>query len=224
MSSAEESRARAALAAAREHLAEQLTRYTPAHPDVRAAEAAVQRASERLDMISEAPAAAAPAAPAPAAAAPATVPSATPVTPPRRAIVAPRPAVASPRPSEKPQDLVDLETEWLQLTRAVTEARQRQDQIEAQLFRADMQAGSEAVGHGVQVSVIDPAFLPERPLPPGKTTIGLLFAAGSLVLGLAGALLLALFDERIFRSRDLSGVIDVLVEVPAMNRRANVAS
>jgi hypothetical protein len=226
MSSAEESRARAALAAAREHLAEQLTRYTPAHPDVRAAEAAVQRANERLGVVSEAPAASAPAAAAPVAAAPATPPSAAPAAaPPRRAVMAARPAPAPARAGEQPQDLVDLETQWLQLTRAVTEARQRQDQIEAQLFRADMQAGSEAVGHGVQVSVIDPAFLPERPLPPGKTTIGLLFAAGSLFLGLLGALLMALFDERIFRARDLTGVIDVLVEVPGMNRRrAHVAS
>ncbi|HKY40927.1 MAG TPA: hypothetical protein VJN18_33565 [Polyangiaceae bacterium] len=227
LTSAEESRARAALAAAREHLAEQLTRYTPAHPDVRAAESAVQRASERLAAV--AAAAGAPVAPAapPVAAAPPTLPSAAiAAAPPRsRSIAAARAVPVAPPAAGQPENLVDLETQWLQLTRAVTETRQRQDQIEAQLFRADMQAGSEAVGHGVQVSVIDPAFLPERPQPPGKTTLGLLFAVGSLALGLLGALLLAAFDERIFRARDLAGVAEVLVEVPGMNpRRAHVAS
>ncbi|HVY29710.1 MAG TPA: hypothetical protein VHB79_24290, partial [Polyangiaceae bacterium] len=49
---AEEARAKAALAAARETLTEKLAHYTPAHPDVRAAEAAVQRATERLAAVS----------------------------------------------------------------------------------------------------------------------------------------------------------------------------
>jgi uncharacterized protein involved in exopolysaccharide biosynthesis len=132
-------------------------------------------------------------------------------------------AGGSPNAAERTQNLVDLETQWLQLTRAVTEARQRQDQIEAQFFRANMQAGSEAVGHGVQVTVIDPAFLPERPLPPGRTTIALIFAAGALALGLLGALLLAAFDDRLLSARDVAGITEVLVEVPSVSqRRAHV--
>jgi uncharacterized protein involved in exopolysaccharide biosynthesis len=229
----EEGRARAALAAAREHLAEQLTRYTPAHPDVRAAESAVQRATERLAMLGgsapKAPApTAAPASPAvPAAPASAAPPAsvAQAVRAPRAPVAAPAPApLAAASPGERAQDLVDLETQWLQLTRAVTEARQRQDQIEAQFFRANMQAGSEAVGHGVQVSVIDPAFLPDRPLPPGKTTLALIFAGAALFLGALAALLLAALDERIFRARDVAGITDVLVEIPRGSpRRAHVA-
>ncbi len=223
-SDAEESRARAALAAAREHLTEQLTRYTPAHPDVRAAEAAVQRATQRLAGVAGAePRPSAPvAAPAPVAAAPPPVASAVTAAPRSRPAVAPTPVVVggSPNAAERTQDLVDLETQWLQLTRAVTEARQRQDQIEAQFFRADMQAGSEAVGHGVQVTVIDPAFLPERPLPPGRTTIALMFAAAALALGLLGALLLAAFDERLFSARDVAGITEVLVEVPSVTQRS----
>ena len=43
--------ARAAVAAAQENLTEQLARYTPAHPDVRAAQAALARANERLAAV-----------------------------------------------------------------------------------------------------------------------------------------------------------------------------
>jgi uncharacterized protein involved in exopolysaccharide biosynthesis len=115
--------------------------------------------------------------------------------------------------------MVDLETEWLQLTRAVTEVRQRQEQLETRLFRADMQAGSAALGHGVQVKVIDPAYLPEKPLPPGRTTLAALFVGGAGALGALLALLLGLLDDRVFVPRDLTGVAPLLVEVPRLPTR-----
>jgi capsular polysaccharide biosynthesis protein len=219
---AEEARARAALAAARENLTEQLSRYTPAHPDVRAAEAAVARATERLAALaSGAPAVAA----APASPAQTPAPAASAAPRPRTAAPPAPVAVSAPRAAARDENLVDLETEWLQLTRAVTEARQRQDQIEAQLFRADIQAGSAAVGHGVHVSIIDPAYLPERPQPPGRTTIAVIFAAVSLALGTLLTLILAALDERMFLPRDAEGVATILAEVPSPSpRRAHVAA
>ena len=217
---AEEARARAALAAAREHLTEQLSRYTPAHPDVRAAEAAVARATERLATLTSGAPPVAPVAPAAPLAAAGAAPSAPALAPTRPRTQAPAPvAVAAPVAAPRDENLVDLETQWLQLTRSVTEARQRQDQIEAQLFRADIQAGSEAVGHGVHVSVIDPAYWPERPEPPGRTTIALIFASVSLALGAVLAMVLAALDERMFSPRDAHGVATILAEVPSRNRR-----
>jgi uncharacterized protein involved in exopolysaccharide biosynthesis len=118
-----------------------------------------------------------------------------------------------------------METQWLTLTRAVTEARQRQDQIEAQLFRADIQVSSESGGHGAQVNVIDPAFLPQRPLPPGRTTIAFLFLVGSLLLGVIVALLRAAFDERVLAASDIAGLGEVLAEIPrVMKRRSHAAT
>ncbi len=223
----EEARARAALAAAREDLNEKLAHYTPAHPDVKSAEAAVQRANERLAALASVPA------PQPVAAEPTAqaAPTTSAVKPPPPSapaaghfarIAAP---VASAAPaSDRNQTLVELETQWLRLTRAVTEARQRQDQIEAQLFRADIQVSSESGGHGAQVDVIDPAFLPLRPLPPGRTTLALLFLGGALALGLLIMLARAAFDERVFAASDAAGVVEVLVEVPrVMKRRAHAA-
>lgn len=210
----DELRARAELAAARESLTEKLSLYTPVHPDVRAAEAAVQRATQRLAAVASA---SVPKAPGPATGQAAAPPSATPISlPPRRVM-----AVATVPPSPEPaQNLVELETAWLTSTRAVTEARQRLDQVEGQLFRADILMSSESAGHGVQVNVIDPAFLPQRPLPPGATMIALIFFVASLVLGGVGAVSFAAFDDRLFRARDILGIGEVLAEIPRGRSRS----
>ncbi len=219
-SSADEARARAALAAARESLTEKLAHYTPAHPDVRAAEAEVQRATERLAAVTTG-APKAPPGDAPPAATP-TIAQRAPVAAPARVATMPIPAMQK---AEASQNVVDLEIEWLKLTRAVTEARERQDQIEGQLFRADIQSSSETGGHGVQINVIDPAFLPQTPLPPGRTTLALIFLLASLAIGGVGALIFAIFDERVFIGRDVAALGDVLVEVPKhAARRAHVTS
>jgi hypothetical protein len=221
---AEEAKARAALAAARDALTEKLVHYTPAHPDVRAAQAEVQRATERLAAVSgaEQPAPANPAPQAePASQAAPRSSSAPAAAAPTRAGTPVRVATAAPTAG---QSLVELETEWLNLTRAVSEARQRQDQIEAQLFRADIELNSERGGHGVQVSVIDPAFLPDRPLPPGRLTLAAIFLTAGFALGVLGALALAIVDDRLFVARDFAGVADVLVEIPRRARRGYVAS
>jgi uncharacterized protein involved in exopolysaccharide biosynthesis len=116
-----------------------------------------------------------------------------------------------------------LETEWVKLTRAVTEARQHQDHIEAALFKASLSASSESGGHGVQVTIIDPAFLPEKPIPPGRAVIAGAFLAGSALLGIVGAILFALFDDRIRSGRELARLVPVLAEIPrASTRRAHV--
>jgi uncharacterized protein involved in exopolysaccharide biosynthesis len=222
-------RARAALAAARANLTEQLTRYTAAHPDVRAAQTAVARAEQRLETAERNAPAPMPA-PAPVAAAVVTGEATSIATPTAaaterrtqsRPLVAPIAATAAGG-----ADVVATETEWLNLTRAVTEARQRHDQVETQLFKADILASSEGGGHGVQVNVIDPAYLPLKPLPPGRLTILLMFLVGSLLVGVFMAVARASFDERLLRGTDLEGIADVLVEIPKVSaaRRAHGTS
>jgi uncharacterized protein involved in exopolysaccharide biosynthesis len=120
--------------------------------------------------------------------------------------------------NEPAKDLVNLETQWLRLTRAVTEAREHQDQVEGQLFKADIQASSEGAGRGVQVDIIDPAFLPQRALPPGPVLIAAIFFVASLLLGALGALIAAAFDDRLLGARDLNGIASVLVEIPRATR------
>jgi capsular polysaccharide biosynthesis protein len=226
VATAEEARATAALAAARANLAELASRFTPAHPDVRAAQAEVERATSRLATANTiaGPASQGETSSAPVVrAAEVTLPSVAP----RPQPVFARPPVAGPTtvPSAGQPGVVALETEWVMLTRGVTEARQHQDQVEAALFKANIAASSESGGHGVQVTMIDSAFLPQNSLPPGRTMIAGIFAAISLLLGALGAIVRAGLDDRIHDVRDLSRVSEVLVEVPrASSRRAHVAS
>ncbi len=227
---AEEGRAAAGLAAARTNLAELLTRFTPAHPDVRAAQAEVDRATSRLaaatvESASQRASTSSMTDRAVEKARPAAAPMvrySVPTVTPSNATIQP-PASGAPPAAER--DVVTLETDWVRLTRSVTEARQHEDQVETALFKANIAANSESGGHGVQVTVIDPAFLPQNPVPPGRTTIALLFVAVSFVLGAAGAVLLAILDDRIHDDRDVSRFSEVLVEVPrGFARRAHVTS
>lgn len=226
----EEARAAAAVAAARTNLAELLTRFTAAHPDVRAASAEVERAESRLVAAKSAAPALRPPNPAPSEPAKTAEQPAQPKPAPAASVAPASPRVAAtpprvaPAPSAKEPETVALETEWVKLTRAVTEARQHQDHIEAALFKASLSASSESGGHGVQVTIIDPAFLPEKPVPPGRAVIAGAFLAGSLVLGIAGAILFALFDDRVRSGREVARLVPVLAEIPRTStRRAHAA-
>jgi uncharacterized protein involved in exopolysaccharide biosynthesis len=214
----ERSRALAALAAARANLADQLRRFTPAHPDVRAAQGEVERATARLAALGPEPR------PQPAAA-PQPTPAAQEPAPARRSVSIPRP-VATPAPAAgEKEDVVALETEWAKLTREVTAARQRLDQVEAALFKADVLANSERAGRAVQITVIDPAFLPERPLGLGLNVIIGIFLGVGLALGTLGAALAAAVDDHIYGGQDIVRVTEVLVQVPKLSwrRRAYAA-
>jgi uncharacterized protein involved in exopolysaccharide biosynthesis len=194
---AEQMRARAALAAARANLTDLAARFTPMHPDVRAAQAEVERATAR---VAAADAAAAAKAPTPA-----------PQAPPVRGAAVPK--ASAPEAPRSERDVVALETQWVMLTRRATEARQHQDQVEAALFKANMAASSEK-GDGVQMAVIDPAYLPESAVPPGRAAIAGIFAAASLLLAAMCAALRGLMDDRVYDERDLRQLGPVLALVP----------
>jgi uncharacterized protein involved in exopolysaccharide biosynthesis len=122
-------------------------------------------------------------------------------------------------------DVVALETEWVKLTRGVTEARQHQDELEAALFKANTAVSSESGGHGIQVTLIDPAFLPQSAVPPGRAVIVALFVAGALLLGILLAFVRAFVADRVYDARDVARCVNLLVEVPrASSRRSHVAS
>ncbi|HEV3190945.1 MAG TPA: hypothetical protein VGY54_10635 [Polyangiaceae bacterium] len=223
----EEARAKAGLAAARANLTDLAARFTTAHPDVRSAQAEVERATSRLAAATTAAASAERASSitgpglqfASSSPAPGGLPAAavsvrhSAMTPP----VSPAP-VGGLRASE--HEIVALETDWVKLTRGATEARQHQDQVEAALFKAKSAANSEKKDYGVQVTMIDPAFLPQTAVPPGRTVIVALFAGVSLLLAAAAAVLKALLNDRVYEGRDIAQFAPVLVEV---SRRAHVS-
>jgi uncharacterized protein involved in exopolysaccharide biosynthesis len=230
---AEEARAKAALAAARVNLADLAARFTAAHPDVRAAQAEVERATNRLAtataavVSNERPLSMVGRGPQPSPSLPAPAPGPSPGaamsnhltgSPLASAEVSPATVTASRGGSEP--DVVALETEWVKLTRGATEARQHQDQVEAALFKAKSSANSENGDHGVQVTMIDPAFSPQSAVPPGCAMIIALFAGVALLLAIVGAALRALLHDRVYEARDIRQFVPVLIEVP---RRAHVS-
>jgi uncharacterized protein involved in exopolysaccharide biosynthesis len=210
--------AEAALNAARANLAEQMARYTEQHPNVRSAKANVARAEGQLLALQEA-ASARPA----VAAAPVGGPAATAEAKPRTILVR-RAAPKTERDKDAERtiekDLVALETEWTRLTRDVQEARVRHDQLEGSFFKADIAASSESGGHGAQVHVVDPAFLPTKPVPPGRFTILAAVLAVALMLGLGLMAGLTAVDDRVYDARDAASFAPVLVEVPLVRTKA----
>ncbi|MBL8741713.1 MAG: hypothetical protein JNK04_11485 [Myxococcales bacterium] len=116
--------------------------------------------------------------------------------------------------SEEVVSIVSLETEWSRLSRDVSESRDRMNQLERDTFRAQIDAASSLGGYSDQVVVLDPAFMPTRPEPPGKTLIVVLAGGAAFVLGLILAFLRALLDSRIFEESDISRIAPVLAVVP----------
>lgn len=204
-------RAEAALVAARQNLAEQLAHYTPAHPAVREAQREIEQATSRLQALGPRPE------PPPPPAAP--VPQRAPA---RAAASAQQSKQAATDPDEA--DVVGLETRWVKLTREVTEARRRLDQVEAALFKADVLASSERAGRAIQISVIDPAFLPDRPVGLSVMLLAAVFIAGGLLVGLIVAAMSAVLDDRIFRASDAGRAITVLAQVPRHRFRRSHAT
>jgi capsular polysaccharide biosynthesis protein len=88
------------------------------------------------------------------------------------------------------------------------------NQLERDTFRAQIDAASSLGGYSDQVVVLDPAFMPSRPEPPGKTLIVVLAGGAAFVLGLILAFLRALLDSRIFEESDISRIAPVLAVVP----------
>jgi uncharacterized protein involved in exopolysaccharide biosynthesis len=220
----EEARAKAALAAARANLVDLAARFTVAHPDVRAAQAEVERATARLASVTVAATSVERSSwnaggnlpPAPLATARGLSGVVT-RSPQHAAAAATGTADVSTHlagESRTPNnDVVALETEWVKLTRETTEARQHQDQVEAALFKAKGAADSEK-GDGVEVTMIDPAFLPQTAVPPGRAMVVALFAAGSLLVAVLAAALRGLLNDRVYAERDVGSFAPVLVLVP----------
>jgi succinoglycan biosynthesis transport protein ExoP len=125
---------------------------------------------------------------------------------------------ATPRAElpKAPGSAVAIDTDWTRLNREVSEARERQNQIEAKQFQAQLAATLAAEGQGGQLVVVDPPFKPLRPIAGGHFKIALAGVGASIMLGLLVMLLFAIFDERLYGARDLQNLISdgIIVVIP----------
>ena len=207
---AAKARVEADLAAAHGVLAEQNARFTGHHPDVQAARANVRRAELRLKALAVAQA------PAPQVARVVTVDAPPAPAPARRAYVpqlAER-SKASGGTKRDPNRLISLETDWSRLTRDLAQARERHKQMETAFFKADISANSESGGHALRIAIIDPAFLPAKPVPPGKLTLIGIFLVLSLIVGIGLSAGFAAIDDRLYDGRDVLRLAPLLAEIP----------
>jgi uncharacterized protein involved in exopolysaccharide biosynthesis len=207
---------------ARRALSQAQATYTEQHPDVRAAQARVQAAEAA---VARADAAISAAVPLPSAPAGASEKEALEAQLRKieveiallRAADPKKAATKRAEPDAPSNRIVALETDWTRLTRDVGEARLRNEQLEANYFKAQIAASSEFGGFASQLTIIDPAYKPVRPFTPGRSRyVGAILAVGA-VLGTVVAALFALLDDRIYTAGDVR-LVPVLAVVPRAPR------
>lgn len=125
-------------------------------------------------------------------------------------------AGAGAAPVIAPNSNVALELEFTRLQREVNDLRDRQQKLEERVFRASMTASSVMNDRNVQVSVLDPAYLPVRPSSkPRSILLGALLAA-CMLLAVASMAASAMLDDRIYERVDIEklDVLPVIAVIP----------
>jgi hypothetical protein len=219
-------RAQAELQAAQRDLTDKQARFTNEHPDVKAA---IRRLANAEAQVARAEAATAAPRPMPVAGIPEVTPDvddgAGRVGALRRALAAVRAQIGAVRGraitprADVPRDghsMVAIDTQWTSLMRSVNEARERQNQIEAKQFQADLFATLVSGGQAGRLVIADPPFRPTRPIAGSRSKIALVGGIASLALGVFAVLVMAAFDDRLYGARDVERLMStaIVVAVP----------
>ena len=220
-------RAEAELQAAQRDLAEKQTHLTNEHPDVKqalrrvtVAEAAERRAAAAVAAWKPPASTEAPAAEAGESGRVAAL---------RRALASVRQQIAMVRGRAAPRvevpkavsSVVAIDTQWTALNRDVSEARERQSQLESKQFQAELAATLATGGQGGQFVIADPPFRPMRPIAGGRFKIAAVGTAGSFLLAVLMIGLFAAFDDRLYAGRDVEGILEdgIVVVIPGTPRK-----
>jgi len=109
--------------------------------------------------------------------------------------------------------VVQLETQYADLFRQLSEQRDRVASLADSVFRAD--ASQKSAEAGGRLTITDPAYRPAQPSGPGKAVF---LMAGTVLffgLGLVIAISLAILDDRLYRRDDIDQLgIAVLAVIP----------
>ena len=221
-------RAQTELQAAERDLTDKQSRLTNEHPDVKmalrrvtVAQAAARRAQAAV-AASRVPVAA-PAVPAPAPMDDGRTAAL------KRALAAVRQQIsaahahAAPKVDrpKAPQSMVAIDTEWIRLNRAVTEARERATQLQTKQFQADLAASVTSAGEGGRLVVADRPFKPLRPVAGGRGKIAALGGVVSILFALLTMIAVAMFDDHLYAAPDIERVLEdgFVVVIPSAPRR-----
>lgn len=229
-------RALTELQTAQRDLTEKQAHFTNEHPDVKAAlrhVAVAETALRRADAALEADRAANPTPEKPVADKPAGVEDGQSTgrsAALKHALAAVRSQIAAVKSRgasrvEVPQQgssVVAIDTEWTHLNRDVSEARDRQVQLEGKQFQAELMATLAGGGQGGRLVVIDPPFRPVKPITGGRFKIAAVGLAVSVFLSLLTIILFAAFDDRLYGERDLHRIVKdgIVVVIPKLTGKS----
>ncbi len=114
--------------------------------------------------------------------------------------------------------VVELETEWQRLLRALAEARSHHDDLKLRAQRAKLALEAAHVQANEQMAVVDPPVRPTHPAKGGRTNTALAGIAAALALAMAYASARVAVDDRLIDADDLEalGLLPVLCVVPRL--------
>ena len=210
-------RARTELESALRRIASLRRKYTDRHPDVQTAQQYLRQTQVQLRLVQSA-----------------SKGSATNITqlrteiaaldktiaklssPKRKRVKPAAPAKPAPPKRQLLSKKARLEKDWYGLTRDKEVVNSRYDQLQTRLTRAKMTASLERKQAETQFTIVDRANLPQKPIRPNRTKLAMAGTALGFMLGLAIAVLLMIFDSRIYSHQDLRKVCDlpVLAQIP----------
>jgi uncharacterized protein involved in exopolysaccharide biosynthesis len=110
---------------------------------------------------------------------------------------------ATPHLDTRGPAAVALEVEFRRLQREVEDLRERQRQLDDKQFKASITASSVMSDRNIQVSILDPAYLPAHPISKARSVTLATFLLAGLVLAVLVALISARLDDRIYERADL---------------------
>jgi uncharacterized protein involved in exopolysaccharide biosynthesis len=127
---------------------------------------------------------------------------------------------ARPAPAAVPERQLSgkakLEKYYYELTRDRTVTKAKYEQLQEGLLRSKVTAHLERKRAESQFTIVDRANLPQKPSRPSRTKLVLAGTSLGILLGLGLAVLLVIFDPRIYNEDDLKRVSDlpVLAQIP----------
>ena len=112
--------------------------------------------------------------------------------------------------------VVNLETQWVALNRAVAEARERQEQLERRHFQAAIVARVEGEGAQNVMTIVDEAYLPAVPSARARGRVAAAALAIAVLVALVGAVSLGVRDDRLVDDVELR---EIAADVPVVRIR-----
>jgi uncharacterized protein involved in exopolysaccharide biosynthesis len=125
-------------------------------------------------------------------------------------------ANGQPSPTPLAKTVVDLETEWQRLLRALNEARANHEALKLRTERAKLALEAARAQASERMAVIEPPYRPTHPSKGGRTQVAACGLAMACLLAIAYAALRVTLDDTLVDAEDVEalGIAVVLGVVP----------